>query len=259
MGSMGGRRHLKREAAPGFWPIHRKRFTWIIKPSPGPHPISRCIPLGVIIRDHLGFAKTGREAKKIISQGKILVDGRVRRDEHFPVGLMDVVTIPEINANYRVLPWKEGGLILHQISEDEAKYKICRIENKITLDGGNIQLNLHDGRNILIRSEDTHSPAGNIFQTFDSLKIEIPNQRIMEHLSLGLGKIAIIIDGKNAGKYGVIKAIENQEGQKKRKGLVTIEDNLGEELRTILGYTFVIGEKTPIISLPKPEGAQTVS
>jgi small subunit ribosomal protein S4e len=258
MGSMGGRRHLKREAAPNFWPIHRKRFTWIIKPAPGPHPISRCIPLGVIVRDQLGYAKTGKEAKKIISQGKILVDGRVRRDEHFPVGPMDVITIPEINANYRVLPWKEG-LILHQISEDEAKYKICRIENKTTLTGGHIQLNLHDGRNILIRSEDPHNPAGSVFQTLDSLKIEIPDQRIIEHLSLDLGKIAMIIGGKNAGKYGAIKAIENQKGQKKRNSLVTIEDDGGEELRTILAYTFVIGEKTPIISLPRLEGAQAVS
>lgn len=258
MGSMGGRRHLKREAAPDFWPVHRKKFTWIIKPGPGPHPISQCIPLGVIVRDHLGFAKTRREAKKIISQGKILVDGRERRDEHFPTGLMDVITIPEINANYRVLPWREG-LILHQISEEEAKYKICRIENKITLNGGHVQLNLHDGRNILIRSEDPRSPAGSVFQTLDSLKIEVPEQRIIEHLSLDLGKIAMIIGGKNAGRYGVIKAIERQEGQKKRNSLVTIEDSEGEELRTILSYIFVIGEKTPIISLPKLEGAQAVS
>ncbi len=258
MGSMGGRRHLKREAAPDFWSIHRKRFTWVIKPGPGPHPISQCIPLGVIVRDYLGFAKTMRESKKIISQGKILVDGRYRCDEHFPVGLMDVITIPEINANYRVLPWREG-LTLHQISEEEAKYKICRIENKTTLNGGHTQLNLHDGRNILIRSEDPRSPAGNVFQTLDSLKIEVPDHKIMEHLSLDLGKIAMIIGGKNAGKYGVIKAIEKQEGQKKRSSLVTIEGSEGEDLRTILDYIFVIGEKTPIISLPKLEVVQSVS
>ncbi|MBS7635610.1 30S ribosomal protein S4e [Candidatus Bathyarchaeota archaeon] len=258
MGSMGGRRHLKREASPDFWPIHRKKFTWIIKPNPGPHPISQCIPLGVIVRDHLSFAKTMREAKKIISQGKILVDGRDKRDEHFPVGLMDVITIPEINANYRVLPWREG-LILYQISEEEAKYKICRIENKTTLNSGHMQLNLHDGRNILIRSGDPRNPAGNVFQTLDSLKIEVPDQRIIEHLSLDLGKIAVIIGGKNAGKYGVIKAIEKQEGQKKRNSLVTIRDSQGEDLRTILDYIFVIGEKTPIISLPKLERVQAVS
>ncbi|MEM3193440.1 MAG: S4 domain-containing protein, partial [Candidatus Bathyarchaeia archaeon] len=76
MGKMGGSRHLKREMTPTFWPIHRKKFVWALKPSPGPHPIERCIPLGVIVRDLLGLAETMREAKKIIAQGKILVDGR---------------------------------------------------------------------------------------------------------------------------------------------------------------------------------------
>lgn len=251
MGKMGGSRHLKREATPEFWPIHRKKFVWALKPSPGPHPIERCIPLGIIVRDLLGFAKTMREAKKIIAQGKILVDGRVRRDEHFPVGLMDVLSIPEINAYYRVLPC-EKGLMLHRINHEEAGYKICRIEDKTTVNGGHIQLNLHDGRNILIRSEDPSNPAGNIYRTLDTLKISLPDQAILEHLRLDLGMMAIIVDGENIGKYGVIKDIEELEGQKRRRNLVTIEDERGQTYQTILDYVFVIGDRTPRIALPKP-------
>ncbi|MEM1530077.1 MAG: 30S ribosomal protein S4e [Candidatus Bathyarchaeia archaeon] len=251
MGKMGGSRHLKREATPEFWPIHRKKHVWALKPSPGPHPIERCIPLGIIVRDLLGFAKTMREAKKIIAQGKILVDGRIRCDEHFPVGLMDVLSIPEINAYYRVLPY-EKGLILHKIDREEAEYKICRIEDKTTIDGGHIQLNLHDGRNIFIRSEDQSNPAGNIYKTLDTLKISLPDQSILEHLRLNLGMMAIIVDGENIGKYGFIKAIEEIEGQKRRRNLVTIEDEKGQVYQTILDYVFVIGDRTPRISLPKP-------
>ena len=248
MGKMGGKRHLKREVTPKFWPIHRKKFVWALKPSPGPHPIERCIPLGIIVRDLLGFAKTMREAKKIIAQGKILVDGRVRCDEHFPVGLMDVVSIPEINVNYRVLP-SEKGLILHEIDDEEAKYKICRIENKTTVNGGHIQLNLHDGRNILIRSEDPSNPAGNIYRTFDTLKISLPSQEILEHLRLEIGMLALFIDGENIGKHGIIREIDERSSIKRRRNLVTIEDNKGETYRTILDYIFVIGDKTPRISL----------
>lgn len=249
MGKMGGSRHIKREVTPAFWPIHRKKFVWALKPSPGPHPIERCIPLGIIVRDFLGFAKTMREAKKIIAQGKILVDGRVRREEHFPVGLMDVLSIPEINVNFRVLPC-EKGLTLHRISAEEAKYKVCRIENKTTINGGNIQLNLHDGRNIFIRSEDTSNPAGKIYSTLDALKIEIPSQQVLEHLKLDIGMMAIIVDGENIGKYGAIKAIEERKGQKRRRSLVTIEGNNGVTYQTILDYVFVVGDKEPRISLP---------
>jgi len=250
MGKMGGSRHLKREVTPTFWPIHRKKYVWALKPSPGPHPIERCIPLGIIVRDFFGFAKTMREAKKIISQGKILVDGKVRRDEHFPVGLMDVISIPEINTYYRVVPCKKG-LTLHEINSEEAGYKICRIENKTTVDGGYIQLNLHDGRNILIRTEDPSNPAGNIYGTLDVLRIGLPNQEILEHLRLDLGMIAIIVDGENIGKYGLIKAIEERSGQKRRRSFVTIEDSKGLTYQTILDYIFVIGDKVPRISLPK--------
>ena len=258
MGRMGGRRHLKREVTPAFWPIHRKKFVWALKPSPGPHPIERCIPLGIIVRDLLGFAKTMREAKKIIAQGKILVDGRVRRDEHFPVGLMDVVSIPEIDVNYRVLPY-EKGLILHEISGEEAKYKICRIENKTTVNGGHIQLNLHDGRNILIRSEDPSNPAGNIYRTFDTLKISLPDQEILEHLRLEIGMMAIFVDGENIGKYGIIREIDERSSIKRRRNLVTIEDSKGETYQTILDYVFVIGDKTPRISLRGMEETHVVS
>lgn len=251
MGKMGGSRHLKREATPEFWPIHRKKYVWALKPSPGPHLIEQCMPLGIIVRDLLGFAKTMREAKKIIAQGKILVDGRIRRDEHFPVGLMDVLSIPEINAYYRVLPY-EKGLILHKIDREEAEYKICRIEDKITINGGHIQLNLHDGRNILIRSENPNNPAGNIYKTLDTLKISLPDQDILEHLRLNLGMMAIIVDGENIGKYGFIKAIEEIEKRKRRRNLVTIEDERGQTYQAILDYVFIIGDRTPRISLPKP-------
>jgi len=248
MGKKGGSLHLKREASPPFWPIHRKKFVWTVKPRPGPHPISRCIPLLLIIRDMLGFAETRKEAKKIISQGKILVDGRVRRDDRYPVGLMDVVSIPELKMNYRILPF-EKGLTLHPIDEKEASFKLCRIENKTTVKGGHIQLNLHDGRNILIRVEDPENPVEDKYQTLDTLMISIPDQEIIEHLPLKEGVSAIITDGKNIGKHGLISSIDERPGQKRRRFLVSIKDEAGSIYQSILDYIFVIGDEEPRISL----------
>ncbi|MEM4788723.1 MAG: S4 domain-containing protein, partial [Ignisphaera sp.] len=104
MAKKGGSSHLKRLAAPAFWPILRKEYKWITKPSPGPHLLERCIPLLVLIRDVLKLAENAREAKKIIFDGEVLIDGRVRRDFKFPVGLMDVVSIPKINMYIRIVP-----------------------------------------------------------------------------------------------------------------------------------------------------------
>ncbi len=253
MGKKGGSRHLKREAAPGFWPVHRKEFTWAIKPSPGPHPVHQSIPLAIVVREILGLAKTRQEAKKIISQGEILVDGKARRDEHFPAGLMDVISIPKLGTNYRILP-SEKGLSLHPISEEEAKSKICRIEGKKYLKHGHVQIDLHDGRSILTHVEDPQSPAEDVYQTLDTLRITIPGQEILEHLKLGNEMLALLVDGVNRSKYGTITSIAEQAGQKRRGFLVAIKDANGGTFQTVLDYAFLVGDRAPRISLPRIGG-----
>jgi len=244
---------LKREAAPRLWPIHRKEFSWAVRPRPGPHPVHQCVPLIAVVREVLGLAKTRKEAKKIISQGKILVDGKVRPDGRFPAGLMDVISIPELKKHYRVLP-SEKGLLLHPINEDESKFKISRIENKQTLSNGSVQLGLHDGRNMLIHVKDPRNPAEDVYRALDTLKISIPDQEILEHLKLGKEMLASFVDGNNIGRYGTITSIEEQRGQKRRDFLVAIVDEKGRTFQTVLKYAFAVGDKTLRISLPSVDG-----
>ena len=252
MGRKGGSSHLKREAAPWFWPIHRREFHWVVKPSSGPHPIERCLPLTIIIREMLGFAKTRREAKRIISQGKILVDGKIRKDDLFPVGIMDVISIPELKRYYRIIPCRKG-FYLHEIKSEEADFKLCRIEGKTVVKGGHIQLNLHDGHNILIRVKDPENPVEDVYRTYDTLKISLKGQEILEHFKMVEGAYAIFTGGKNMGRHGSIISIEKRTGRKKERSLVTIKSSDGESYQTTLNYVFVIGNKQPQISIPPPE------
>jgi small subunit ribosomal protein S4e len=249
LGTKGGARHLKRKPAPKFWPIHRKEAVFTVKPKPGPHPHSRCIPLTIVVRDILGIAKTRREAKKIISQGKIWVDGKVQREDKFPTGLMDVLSIPDMEKTYRVLPSPKGLTLYPVEKKEEAGFKLCRIENKTTVKGGHIQLNLHDGRNVLIPVKDASNPEEDVFQTLDTLKITLPNQEIAGHFKLKEEAPVIIIDGKNIGRFGKIVAIEKRAGQKRRKTLVTIKDSHGNSFQTTMDYVFVVGDKEPHITL----------
>ena len=250
MGKKGGKKHLKRKPAPKFWPIHRKEFVWAVRPKPGPHPTSRCIPLALIVRDILGLAKTRKEAKTIISQGKIKVNGKLQLEELFPTGLMDVISIPEMKKTYRILP-SEKGLILHSIGREEALFKLCRIENKNAIKGGHMQLNLHDGRNIQVQMQDPRKPEEDVYQTLDVLKTSIPSQEITAHLKLSEDIHAIIIGGKNVGKYGKIATVEKRPGQKRRDSLVTIEGKNGNRFQTTLNLIFVTGDTQPWISLPE--------
>jgi len=249
MARMGGQRRLKRLAAPEFWPVHRKERKWAVRPRPGPHPLERSVPLLVIVRDVLKLAKTGREARKIISEGHFKVDGRVRKDYKYPVGFMDVIEIPATGEYYRLVPYPTKFFYLQPITREEASFKPDRIENKTTVRGGHIQLNMFDGRNILVRVEDPRNPKEDIYKTMDTLIITLPDQQIKDVLRFDKGKLAIIVGGKNVGKTGRI--IDVQKGWGRKRSLVTLESADGTTFQTSLDYVFIIGDDKPVITLPE--------
>jgi len=147
-------RHLKRSYASRAIRIHRKEHKWTIRPRPGPHPLRRSIALGIVVRDYLKLADTKKEAKRIISEGEILVDGVKRKDYKFPCGFMDVISVPRIKKHFRVLFDRKGMFQLLPILEKDSGWKLSRVEGKKTLRGKKIQLNLHDGKNKLVEKDE---------------------------------------------------------------------------------------------------------
>lgn len=243
---MGGSHHLKRLPAPVYWPIHKKESQWTVKPKPGTHPVGRCFPLLLVLRDVLGLAKTKREAKSLISEKQIKVDGRFVPEYDFPVGIMDVIEIPKMDKAYRVLPSSHAILTLHGIDGKERSFKLCKIVGKTSIKGGRLQLNLHDGRSILIkRPEETKQR----YDTSDVLRVSLPKAKILGQVKLRKGVPAIVTGGKNIGIVGKVSEIkEEKEGQQK---IVTLDSAGGQKLKTIIEYAFAVGEEEPWISLPE--------
>jgi small subunit ribosomal protein S4e len=248
MARMGGSRHLKSLAAPEFWPILRKEYKWTVKPSPGPHPLERCLPLLILVRDIFKYAKTGKEARRLIGEGRFKVDGRVIRNYKFPVGLMDVIEITGVNEFYRILPTPIKVLWPHKIPKEEAGLKPCQIINKTTVKGGHIQLNLHDGRNVLVKVADPRNPVEDIYETLGTVLISLRENTIVNYIPLKEGVIAIVYGGRNVGRVGKIVEII-PSALKRRKYIVTLEDNAGRRFQTSLEYVFPIGIDKPVITL----------
>ncbi len=161
---------------------------------------------------------------------------------------MDVISLPEADKHFRVLPSKKG-LILNPISKEETKTQICRIENKTVVKNGHVQLNLHDGTNIIVKVNDPKNPQEDVYKTLDTVVISLPERQILQHIKMKEKNIAIITGGKNIGKYGRIVEIEKAEGKKRREALTTIEDEKGNRYQTILDFVFAVGEEKPAISL----------
>lgn len=229
--------HLKRLAAPKSWRIGRKEKKFVVKPAPGPHKIEESIPLLLVIRDILGYAKSSREAKKIINEGKIIVDKKIRRDLKFPAGLMDIIEIPKTNERWIVLLDKKGKLILKNVSENSSKHKLCKIVNKTVVRGGNIQLNLHDGRNLLVEKDE--------YKTKDTLLLDLEKNAIKKHLHFKEGSLALITGGAHKSEIGRIEEIKKIRSSMPNI-VVLSKDN--EKFQTVEGYVFVVGEKKAAIS-----------
>jgi small subunit ribosomal protein S4e len=238
------KRHLKRYPAPRFWHIKVKENKFTIRPSPGPHPLNFCIPLGIILRDILKYALTLSEVKKILSQRKVMVDGKIRTDYKFPVGLMDVIHIIPSGEYFRVLPHPVKVLALSRIPPEEASYKLVRIIGKRTVKGGHIQLNFHDGRCHVIKLEDpfNHNIS---YKIYDAMKITLPDAKIVEYIPLDKDVLVSIVGGSNIGKYG--KVLEPPK-TRNPKQLVKVTLN-GTEKDIILKYVFPIGKDHPLIKI----------
>ena len=218
---------LKRLAAPKWWPIERKTKRFTVSPR-GPYPKEFSLPLSVLLRDILKLAETGKDARLIIKKGEVLVDGRKVKDPKFGVGIFDLIEIPSLKKSWRAIP--KDGLSFIEIPENEKRLKVCKIIDKKTLKGNKNQLNLNDGRNILTNEK---------YSTQDSLLIELPEQKIVEHIKFEKGSTAMVLGGKNAGKISKVKEIE-----KNRVWLG--EDKAFEVPKRLL---IIVGRDKPMIKL----------
>ncbi|MBT3324347.1 30S ribosomal protein S4e [archaeon] len=219
------KRHLSRLNAPKSWPIKRKGIKFIRKPSPGAHTLRQCISLSLVIQNMLKYAKTSKEIKKILHERKILVNGKVKRDSAFAVGIMDVLSIPTLKENYRVLYNTKGKFVLMKIEEKDANEILMKIINKTLIKKGKIQYNYSNGHNHLIEKDD--------YKTGDSILLSLKDKKITKHFELKKGAQIYLTGGKFIGNTAILEEI------KEDKVTIKIKDEIFE---TAKRYLFVIGD-----------------
>jgi len=232
-------KHMHRIAAPRNYPILRKTAHYVIKLSPGPHPKKASLPLLVVLRDVLKVGYTQKEIKHILNDKKVLVDGKVRKSMKFPVGFMDLLSLPLLKENFRVLFNKDSSLHFMKINEAESKLKLCKVMDKTLLSKGKTQLNLHDGRNIIV--DDKKYKSG------DSVLITVPEQKITKHLPLEKDMLVYIIDGKHVGETAKLVDFRSMAGSTADR--VMLNSHAGEKFETLKKYVFVIGKEKPEIHI----------
>lgn len=233
-------KHMKRLASPRAWKIPKKSSTWVPKPIAGKHAADRSIPVGLVLRDYLSIVDSMGEAKRVIGNREILVDGRVATSHKAPVGLMDVLSVPKLEKSYRVVLDHHGRVVLSEIPAAQAGWKFCRVENKTTVSGGRTQLNLHDGRNVIVKETN--------YKTGDVVKMALPDQKILAHYPFGKGMTVFITGGAHVGEFAKVEGVEVIRSP--RPNLVSLSAG-ADPFSTVKPYVFVVGKDRPEISLPE--------
>lgn len=237
MGSIAGSKKLKRQMAPLFWGIHRKNKRFVITVMPGSHPKNRSIPTAVLLRDVLNVVTTLREAKSVIYNGKVNVDGVIRKSLHHSIGLMDVIELQGISDIYRLVPTHGHILQPIKIDSSEKSKKIVKVTSKTTTKGKKTQLGFHDGRTII---------ADNNVNVGDSCLIQIPEQKILDVIKLEKNSQVIVIKGVNAGRIGYVDKIKDGSFSLSKRIDLVMDD---KKIEIPLKLVMVIGKEKPVIQI----------
>merc|ERR1711973_420553 len=240
----GPKKHLKRLNAPKHWMLDKLTGVFAPRPSTGPHKLRECLPLCIFLRNHLHYALTMDEVKKILQQRLIKVDGRVRTDTTYPAGFMDVITIEKTNENFRLIYDVKGRFAIHRITAEEAKYKLCKVKKVSTGQKAVPYLVTHDARTIRYPDPD--------IKVHDTCVVDIATGKITSHIKFDSGMLCMITGGHNLGRVGVIMHRDRHPGS---FDIVHVKDATGATFATRLSNVFIIGRgKQALVSLPRQKG-----
>jgi small subunit ribosomal protein S4e len=198
----------------------------------------------IILRERLKYALTGKECQQICMERCVKVDGKVRTDQNYPAGFMDVIELEKSNDRLRLLYDTKGRYVLHRLDREEAQYKLCKITKVYTTQGKVPVAVTHDGRSLRYPDPD--------LKANDTVKVTIATGKASDIIKFDLGAMVMITKGHNCGRVGTLMHIEKHDGS---FSIITVKDSKGNTFATRLSNVFVIGSgQQPQISLPKGRG-----
>jgi small subunit ribosomal protein S4e len=238
MTNKGENKKAKAISVPRVMQINRKQNFWTIRTSAGPHSKQNSIPIGIIVRDFIKIVKTLKEAKHLLNNGEVKINGVIRRKHQFPVGLFDVVSIPKQKLFYRVMLDLKERLVIVPLQE-EGKEKISKVKRKVMT-----------GKGIQITTDDARTYFGIKANVGDSLKISLPAGKVEEVLEFKEGMTGYLTKGAHCSKIAKIKQIV--KATQRRDTLAKLKTGR-EEFETTAENVFVVGKDKPVLEGLKEE------
>lgn len=156
--------------------------------------LQNSVPVVLAIRDMLHLARTSKEVKKMINQKLLKINGKEVKDYRDSIRLFNIL---EADKTYLLTFLPTGRFVLEPTKEKE---RPCKVLDKKILKGKKVQLNLHDGTNVL--SSEKISTNDTIYLDFSG--------KIKKHVSFEKGKECFIVSGKYIGNKGKIQSVKEK-------------------------------------------------
>ncbi len=184
---------LTRQESTTKLPIPRKGNKYLARAS---SHVWNSVPVVIAVRDMLNMAKTAKEVREMIKAKILKINGRNVEDYRESIQLFNIF---HAGKDYvlTILPTKKFAFEESKVKE----LRLCKVTNKKILSKNTIQLNLHDGSNIL--SKDKISVGDSLYIDFSS--------KIKKHVSLAKGEKVFIMSGKYTGLEGKISNISGRK------------------------------------------------
>lgn len=184
--------HLTRAESTKKWPIPRKGTRYVARPMGS---VNNSVPVVVAVRDMLKLARTAKEVNEMIKQKLLKLNGREVKDYHESIQLFNIL---EAGKPHILKITTTGKFALEPYSKKE---RLCKVINKKVLKENKVQLNLHDGSNVITNEK---------IQTNDTVYLDFAG-KILRHVPLQKGKEVFIMAGAFKGQTGKIEEIEDSK------------------------------------------------
>lgn len=182
--------HLIRAHVTPLVPIARKGTQYVARPR-SHHRTG--VSVLVAVRDMLKLAHTTREVQAMIKSKSLMINGRAVRDFHEAIHLY---TLLDADKRYKVGLTTSGRLTLEATT---AKTRVAKIVGKKMLRGKVVQVNFHDGTNVLTKEN---------VVVGGSAEIDLHN-KVVRWIPLEKGAHVFVRSGSSKGHAGTVKSLED--------------------------------------------------
>jgi len=178
------------------------------------------------------------EVKRMLNDGKVSVDGVVRRSIGWPVGLMDIIELIPLSQAFRLVPKDRNLLVPVLLSKQtEKSLKLLRVTLRKTIKGTETQYGFHDGKTLIANEQ---------YSVGDSCLIDLSNKEVKSHMKLEKGSIVLVTKGENAGAIGKIEEIREGLFSLPKRTVVSFGDR---SVELPVQMVMLVGHEEPIIQV----------